>query len=332
MKISVIIPVYNVEPYIERCLLSALNQTYQDIEIILVDDCGQDRSMEIAKKVILRHRRGYRVKIRKHSQNRGLSAARNTGIEASTGKYVYFLDSDDEMTLDCIERIASFPGGLKPDFMIGNIRAIGRSEYDFLPMKLSGGLLTGNTLIFRDYLNWNWPSYACNKLIDKEFLLKHKLFFKEDILYEDTLWSFMVASHAETMGVITDYTYHYYRYDTSITAMDYEKKLPHKLSVLQLIVEYTEANNLALNGLIYNYLETSKAVIFMCLIREKSNLALKKRAYSFFRRCKLKEATVFIKPFSWKLRDYHYRIPHFLGFRIYYASLWLYLRFVWNKH
>lgn len=90
MKVSVIIPVYNVSKYIERCLLSVLNQTWEDLEIILVDDCTPDNSMELAATVIASHSRGNEVRSLVHDENKGLSAARNTGIRDATGDYVYF--------------------------------------------------------------------------------------------------------------------------------------------------------------------------------------------------------------------------------------------------
>ena len=95
MKVSIIVPVYNVAKYIERCLLSVLNQTWQDLEVILVNDCTLDDSMEIARRVVASHPRGTVVRCLEHEENRGLSAARNTGISASVGDYLYFLDSDD---------------------------------------------------------------------------------------------------------------------------------------------------------------------------------------------------------------------------------------------
>ena len=82
MKVSIIVPVYNVAKYIERCLLSVLNQTWQDLEVILVNDCTPDDSMEIARRVVASHPRGTVVRCLEHEENRGLSAARNTGILA----------------------------------------------------------------------------------------------------------------------------------------------------------------------------------------------------------------------------------------------------------
>ena len=100
MKISVIIPVYNVAPYIAACLQSVMRQTAQAaLECILVDDCGPDNSMEVVNETLKSYNGPVDFKIVRHTQNRGLSAARNTGMAAATGDYIYFLDSDDEITL-----------------------------------------------------------------------------------------------------------------------------------------------------------------------------------------------------------------------------------------
>lgn len=96
--ISVIIPVFNVEKYIERCLTSVVNQTYDNLEIIIVDDGSQDKSMQI----VANYQSDKRLKVI-HQQNHGLSSARNTGIKYSTGEYLTFIDSDDFVTKDYVQ-------------------------------------------------------------------------------------------------------------------------------------------------------------------------------------------------------------------------------------
>ena len=103
MKISIIIPIYNVAPYVERCLYSALNQSYEDIELVLVDDCGTDNSMNIVSEVVEKYVGNKKISLFKHEHNLGLSAARNTGIKNATGDYLLFLDSDDEIPLNAVE-------------------------------------------------------------------------------------------------------------------------------------------------------------------------------------------------------------------------------------
>lgn len=102
MKVSVIIPVYNVEKYLPRCIKSVLDQTYQDLEIILVDDGTKDNSGVMCDDYAKQDKR---VKVI-HKENGGLSSARNIGIEMSTGDALFFLDSDDFLSTKCIEKMA----------------------------------------------------------------------------------------------------------------------------------------------------------------------------------------------------------------------------------
>lgn len=101
--VSIIIPVYNTAKYLPRCLNSVLNQTYQNLEIIIVDDGSTDNSPEIIKKYAAKDNR---IKIT-HQKNAGLSAARNTGIAKATGKYISFVDSDDEISHNMIKKLFS---------------------------------------------------------------------------------------------------------------------------------------------------------------------------------------------------------------------------------
>ena len=97
--ISVIVPVYNTEKYLERCVKSLIQQTYRNIEIILVNDGSMDKSFEICKKL----QEKYKNIILINKKNGGLSSARNAGIEVANGEYIAFLDSDDWVTQDCYE-------------------------------------------------------------------------------------------------------------------------------------------------------------------------------------------------------------------------------------
>ena len=103
--ISIIIPVYQVSDYVERCIRSVMSQTFTDIECIIVDDATVDDSMVKCQKLIDEYDGRIQFRLLHHEKNRGLSAARNTGTKAATGEYVFYLDSDDEITSDCIEKM-----------------------------------------------------------------------------------------------------------------------------------------------------------------------------------------------------------------------------------
>ena len=123
--VSIVIPLYNVREYVESALNSALNQTFKSIEYILVDDCSTDGTMDIVESVLQNHYRKSDVYILHHKVNKGLSAARNTGLENSSGEYVFFMDSDDEITVDCIEHHYNAIKSNSVDFTIANIKLVG---------------------------------------------------------------------------------------------------------------------------------------------------------------------------------------------------------------
>ena len=116
VKISVVIPVYNVEKYLEQCLDSVIAQSFEDIEVICVNDGSTDSSLEILKRYA---DNDSRIKIISQ-KNKGAGAARNVGIENAAGEYVYFMDSDDYLNADAFERLNDFLDD-KPDFVMFKI-------------------------------------------------------------------------------------------------------------------------------------------------------------------------------------------------------------------
>ena len=233
MKISVIIPVYNVAPYIAACLQSVMRQTTQAaLECILVDDCGPDNSMEVVSETLQSYSGPIDFKIVRHTQNRGLSAARNTGLAAATGDYIYFLDSDDEITPDCIERLSA-PLQKEPyDLTIGECRIEGGS-LPGVALQLPEGTVLRDREILHAYRLQQWYMMSVNKLYRTAFLRSNALQFKEGILHEDELWSFQIASLATSLVVITHETYIYKLRQGSITTNTVS---PKSLSSLNTIL------------------------------------------------------------------------------------------------
>lgn len=213
-KISVIVPVYNVESYIEKSLLSALNQTYDNIEYVIVDDCGSDNSISIVGK-LKNQFKDKDIKIIHHTHNRGLSAARNTGIVNSTGEYIYFMDPDDTISHDCIEEHLNAIQKYDADFTNANIRVIGGRQKLFKTIKDVSLINTSDILIgcfVGDIL-----ITACNKLYNKEFIVKNNFQFVEGLVFEDIIWTIDLAQIARKVVMIPDFTYHYYIRGESIT-------------------------------------------------------------------------------------------------------------------
>ena len=109
MKVSILVPIYNVELYIKRCIISLFEQTYNDIEFIFVNDCTKDKSIEILNSTLQQYpQRWEQVKIISHKTNKGLAAARTTALQNATGDYVMHVDSDDFLNLDAVEKCVEF--------------------------------------------------------------------------------------------------------------------------------------------------------------------------------------------------------------------------------
>ena len=216
MKVSIIIPVYNVALYIERCIKSVMDQTYNgDMECILVNDASSDDCIAIAEHLIADYNGPIQFRILNHEHNAGVSAARNTGIDAATGDYLYFMDSDDEITSDCIDKL-SLPILKDPtiEMVEGCYVAFTKdfnnvtSEQIFSRPQLEYATHEAVRIFFlsRRYEN----KLAWNKLVNRDFVLKNQIYFKEGVLWEDFLWHFMYNKYLSHLYIIPDVTYKYH--------------------------------------------------------------------------------------------------------------------------
>ncbi len=206
-KISIIIPVYNVESYITQCLQSVMRQTYTgQMECLVIDDCGTDKSIEIAERMISEYKGPIEFKVLHHEHNIGLSAARNTGIKAATGDYVYFLDSDDYVSDDCMEVLARPLQEKEYDMVVGNYTSFGGETH--VGLWMDRGEYDGEKLKIACYYRWIYPM-AWNKLCSLRFLQKYELSFYEGIIHEDMLWSYRMAKCLNYVFVETNCTMYY---------------------------------------------------------------------------------------------------------------------------
>lgn len=189
--VSIIIPVYHVEEYIEECIQSAILQTYPHIEIILVDDCGTDTSIAKAEKLLQASNRQWQTV--RHQHNRGLSAARNTGVKIATGDYIYFLDSDDYIAPDCIQRLVDTIHLHQKDIAIGCGFVLLMPDKRLAPIwkDTAANLHTQDAL--GAYLRREHNFAACHRLINTEAYRSTGIQFREGLQHEDVIWSFQMA-------------------------------------------------------------------------------------------------------------------------------------------
>lgn len=264
MKISIVIPIYKVEPYIERCIRSVLAQTYRELEVILVDDSSPDDSMDIAQKVIKDSgAQDMAFVYLKHEHNRGLSAARNTGIDAATGEYVYFLDSDDALTPNCIELLVQPLIKKRYDFVIGNYGVIG-SDKRFSPLTIEGEYND----VLEQYRKASWYMMAVNKVVNLQMMKENQLYFQEGIIHEDELWSFQLAYTAKNLFAVQEVTYLYYiRENSIITSESKDSKIKVCITIAYLMWDYLDnhgmSKDIKANNQVERFVDGAGSFFFM---------------------------------------------------------------------
>lgn len=245
MKISIIVPVYNVEQYIKECFDSIAAQTYKgEIECIFVDDCGKDDSVAVLEKLIAEYKGPIQFCIVHHEHNKGLSGARNMGIKKASGDYLYFLDSDDSITSDCIEKLTTlaekYPG-------VEIVQGSAKSNSDWLMLKwnltpeYSESFKWIRTTMLKRYV---LPMTAWNKLVRRDFVLEHELYFAEGMIHEDEVWNFMLSKYVHRIAFCFDATYNYRVNDEGI--MHQVKANPKRyLPIVDFMSKHTSTPYLA---------------------------------------------------------------------------------------
>lgn len=321
MFVSVIIPVYNVEPFIGRCIQSVKRQIEGvDGEVILVDDCGSDNSLAIAHEVL---GDSPNVRIVKHERNRGLSAARNTGLSVANGDYVLFVDSDDILADDCISKFIE----LKEEYPDADVIVGQFDEFEeegschTSKWKQHGGLYVNDVIV--PYLNWDIPVTAWNKLCRRSFLLENDLTFEEGLVHEDALWSFQVACMAHKVVVADKVTYHYRQRKGSLDKQDNTLlHLEHYVRVNALQCQFVFKTGLEHDSRLYRFLDQQRYQLLADAC--KADAACARRLYRLLRGYPywtLYQRTVdmFVSIKIW-LRALHWSLPVNLGFSVFKSS------------
>lgn len=227
--ISVVMPVYNVAAYVERCLRSVMRQSFPATECIIVDDASPDDSIARCERLIEDYKGPTHFRILHHDHNRGISATRNTGTDAATSDYIYYIDSDDEITPDCLEKLVSplmhddtiemVMGAYRVDSFTKSVLGRRLSFHRTRFLKNMPSELRSNEDVYKWYYRGIEPTICWNKLLRLSFVRDNRLCFKEGIVYEDCLWTFCLMRCLHHAVFIHDVTYLYHRNRFSIRAI-----------------------------------------------------------------------------------------------------------------
>lgn len=241
--ISVIVPIYKVERYLNRCVESIVRQTYQNLEIILVDDGSPDRCPAICDAWA---RKDQRIRVI-HKQNGGLSDARNAGIDLAKGGWLAFVDSDDYLELNMYERMLGEADDTQADMVICNFywqSLITHKRVHFNDDK---------TYTNMEYLNLFFVDKPVESTVAWNKLYKRELFFADEYirypvgkLHEDEFTTYKLIYSAKTIRVISDALYHYVQREKSIMSSFTTKNLQNSIEAIKEYIPWIKEKHLDL--------------------------------------------------------------------------------------
>ena len=313
IKVSVIVPVYNVERYLKQSIQSIINQTLKDIEIILINDGSTDNSLSIMKEL---ENKDNRIKIFSQ-QNNGQSVARNVGLIQAKGEYIYFFDSDDILEEKTLEECYNHCRHQNLDFVFFNADVF--SE-DNITLQLSKYNRVGKfqdksyigTELLKEQLSQNlFSASVCLTFIKKAYLDKENLFFYPRIIHEDELFVFMLYLKAKRIGFIEKVYFHRrLRPNSTMTKTFTEKNVIGYLTVSQELFKYYKfsLSKLEKKLLLYRMSSLIDKVYSSVVIQLNHNTAYKTKAYilkKFFKHLTFKTKLKLILPIS--LLSFHYK-------------------------
>lgn len=279
MKISIIVPIYNVSDYVSMCIESIINQDYQNFELILVDDGSTDNSGKICDD----YSKNYKNIVVIHKKNGGLSDARNAGIIAATGDYIMFVDGDDFLSSnDCLSLLN---------------RVLEQNDFDIVQYKMFYFYQKNGKYILTSNVNYNritgnklekleklicqgcFSPSACDKLIKADIIKKNNILFDKNLLSEDIMWSLKLFLNIDNLSLINDKVYVYRQQRIgSITSNVREKNISDMYKIIKYWVEF-DYNDVKTKKLYYNYLAYQYVILITLLNKKNSFAEIRKNIY-----------------------------------------------------
>lgn len=239
MLVSIIIPVYNKEKYLNDSIQSAINQDHDDLEIIIINDGSQDNSESIIKNWSLKDSRVKYI----FQENEGVSSARNKGISIANGKYIFFLDADDFLERNSISKLVYYAEEEKVDIIIGNIyeqyvdSIIKRARFEnrLLDEK---DLSLFKTKLEMFVVNGRHMAMAGNKLYKLDFIIEHQIVFLDGVIAEDRLFNLMCYINNPVIQLANEYTYIYNILDNSRSSTFNSSYYDESISLINSFYDY----------------------------------------------------------------------------------------------
>ena len=220
VEVTIGIPVYNAEDYIKRCLLSTLSQTFPNLEILLVDDCGTDHSIDVVERIAKEHPRGECIRIVRHERNMGVAHARNTIIREARGKYLYFMDSDDKISENVIALLYEKAERYNAETVWGSYQSFADNPQMARIFQYPDLLLVGEDKLVEyecQGMEERLQSAIWNILFKIDFLRSIGVEFEQHGSLDDLIFQYRMLPKVKRAVLISDITYYYYMRENSIS-------------------------------------------------------------------------------------------------------------------
>lgn len=256
IKVSVIVPVYNVEKFLPECLDSLINQTLKDIEIICVNDGSKDNSLTILQKYA---QKDSRIKII-DQQNQGLSAARNSGMKTASGEFIGFVDSDDWVDLNYYEKLYNAAKKFDSDIAVGDFIREGKVLKSKKLKFKSEAVYRKNADKFEQIASPKY-NYIWNKIYKRTMLENLQIGFPVGKVYEDMYWTPIVIAKCSNLVTVPDIYYHYRKNAGSIVTQKSAKVMKDCVYAEQEMLKFFEDNNIPVK-VNYKYVKREKVKLF----------------------------------------------------------------------
>lgn len=272
MVVSIIVPIYNSEKYLSRCINSILSQKYSDIEVILVNDGSQDGSALICENYSTVDDRVIVI----NQENKGLGGARNSGLKIAKGTYIAFIDADDSIDYEMVGDFVTIATQEYPDVICSNLMVYedGNIKYNLVRNEIEYGTTLSKEAIKNNFLQPYYGSFmgiipsACTKMYKKSFLIENNLFFDEILRRAQDYWfNFDAFKNAKTVYAIDKAYYHYYK-NVGSMIRSYRSNVfeMYVANRRRLIVENKELN-LIINWPVLNlrFFDDANEYILLCI-------------------------------------------------------------------
>ena len=266
----------------------------------------------------------FHFKILRNEKNSGLSVVRNVGIDNAQGKYIFFLDSDDEITPDCISKMVEIAEREHVEMVCGNVRTIkleSKEEIDAFRLHNTQEKITNNTEIFESFIQGRFPVPSWNKLILLDFLKQNKLYFKEGLFAQDSLQSFETALVLNSVFFLRDDTYIYYLHQDSVIHNRKKKHFDNWITIAtEFEKHYQKEQNPERKKQILGYLIDYKDLTLLMNWKAQRNEELWKYSYNAYKKLASFSLAEYLSSdfnLALKKKNFLQNLPTNLGYKIF---------------